>query len=135
MKKRIFKLSPADLSFDTIEDILENNLTLELSGKSVQLIQKSKEYLDRKLRESDEPLYGINTGFGALCDIKISKDKLSKLQENLLLSHACNIGPEVPADIVRLMLLLKAHALAKGNSAVQLTTVQRIVDMFPPTHH
>jgi histidine ammonia-lyase len=52
------------------------------------------------------------------------------LQENLILSHACNVGPEVPSDVVKLMLLLKAHALAKGNSAVQLKTVQRIIDLF-----
>ena len=130
MKKPIFQISPADLTFEVIENILENNIKIELSVESVNLIQRSKAYLDRKLIETKGPLYGINTGFGALCDIEISKEELSKLQENLLLSHACNIGPEVPADVVRLMLLLKAHALAKGNSAVQLITVQRIIDMF-----
>jgi histidine ammonia-lyase len=65
-----------------------------------------------------------------MCNIEVSKDDLSKLQENLVISHACNLGPEVPADVVRLMLLLKAHALAKGNSAVQLVTVQRILDLY-----
>ena len=130
MEKLIFKISPADLTFEIIEDILVNNIQLELSEESVRLITKSKNYLDKKLQETDGPLYGINTGFGALCDIEISKDDLSKLQENLVVSHACNIGPEVPSDVVRVMLLLKAHALAKGNSAVQLKTVQRIIDLF-----
>jgi histidine ammonia-lyase len=130
MKNQPFEISPANLTFEKIQYILENNIKLKLSAKSVALIQKSKAYLDRKLEEADKPLYGINTGFGSLCDIEISNAELSKLQENLILSHACNIGPEVPGNVVKLMLLLKAHALAKGNSAVQLITVQRIIDLF-----
>jgi len=130
MAKRIFEISPNNLTFTIIQDILENDVKLELSDISVELIQKSKKYLDRKLEQSKKPLYGINTGFGALCDIEISKEDLSKLQENLVVSHACNLGDEVPADVVKLMLLLKAHALSKGNSAVQLITVQRILDLF-----
>ena len=129
-KKNVHFITPANITFEVIEEILEKGHTLELSQESVGLIKKSKQYLDRKIRESEGPMYGITTGFGALCDIEISKDDLSKLQENLVLSHACNLGPEVPGDVVRLMLLLKAHALAKGNSAVQLVTVQRILDLF-----
>jgi len=130
METLIHYISPQTLTYGIIENILENKLKLALSGESVKLIEKSKAYLDRKLLESEGPIYGINTGFGALCNIEISKEDLSKLQENLVVSHACNIGTEVPADVVRLMLLLKAHALAKGNSAVQLVTVQRILDLF-----
>lgn len=130
MTRRIFEISPNNLTYDNIRDILENDLELVLSDISIELIQKSKKYLDQKLERSEKPLYGINTGFGALCDIEISKDDLSKLQENLVVSHACNVGPELPPDVVKLMLLLKAHALSKGNSAVQLITVQRILDLF-----
>jgi len=130
MKSQIFEITPDNLTFEIIQDILENDIKLELSEESEKLIQKSKNYLDKKLKESEKPIYGINTGFGALCDIEISKDELSKLQENLVISHACNIGPEIPADVVKLMLLLKAHALSKGNSAVQVKTVQRIIDLF-----
>jgi len=130
MKSKIHRITPENLTFDVIQNILENDIKLELSEESKQLIQKSKDYLDKKLRESEKPIYGINTGFGALCDIEISKDELSKLQENLVISHTCNIGPEIPSDVVKLMLLLKAHALSKGNSAVQIATVQRIIDLF-----
>jgi histidine ammonia-lyase len=130
MNHNIFQITPKNLTYSDIQYILENNIQLDLSEESVRRIEKSKRYLDKKLEKSDKPLYGINTGFGALCDIEISKAELSKLQENLILSHACNVGPEVPADVVKLMLLLKAHALAKGNSAVQLKTVQRIIDLF-----
>ena len=130
MEREIHYISPEKLTYPIIELILEKRKMIVLSEESVILIQKSKAYLDRKIRETDGPLYGINTGFGALCNIEVSKDDLSKLQENLVISHACNLGPEIPSDVVRLMLLLKAHALAKGNSAVQLITVQRILDLY-----
>ncbi len=130
MERKIHYISPEQLTFEIIEAILEENKKLVLSEESIQLINKSKAYLDRKLAESEDPIYGINTGFGALCDREISNSDLSKLQENLVVSHACNLGNEIPQDVVRLMLLLKAHALAKGNSAVQLVTVQRILDLF-----
>ncbi len=130
MERKIHYISPESLSFEIIENILEEKKMLVLSDESVKLIEKSKAYLDRKLEESEGPLYGINTGFGALCDREVSNSDLSKLQENLVKSHACNLGNEIPQDVVRLMLLLKAHALAKGNSAVQLITVQRILDLF-----
>ena len=130
MEREIHYISPENLTYPVIEQILEKRKKLELSAESVALIQKSKAYLDRKMKETESPLYGINTGFGALCDIEVSKDDLSKLQENLVISHACNLGPEIPSDVVRLMLLLKAHALSKGNSAVQLITVQRILDLY-----
>ncbi len=130
MTKQIHKITPENLTYTIIQNILENDIKLELSEESKQLILKSKQFLDRKISESEKPIYGINTGFGALCNIVISNDELSKLQENLVISHACNIGPEVPGDVVKLMLLLKIHALSKGNSAVQLITVQRIIDLF-----
>ncbi len=130
MKNPVHLITPAALTFDIIEAILEKNYSLELSEESVRLIERSKSYLDRKIGEAQGPIYGITTGFGALCDIGIPKDDLSRLQENLVFSHACNIGPEVPHEVVRLMLLLKAHALAKGNSAVQLKTVRMIIDLF-----
>lgn len=130
MTKQIHKITPENLTFEIIQNILENDIKLELSEESKQLILRSKQFLDRKISESEKPIYGINTGFGALCNIVISNDDLSKLQENLVISHACNIGSEVPGDVVKLMLLLKVHALSKGNSAVQLITVQRIIDLF-----
>lgn len=130
MTRGIHYISPDKLTYPIIEEILENRKMLILSEESIALIEKSKAYLDRKISETEGPLYGINTGFGALCNIEVSKADLSKLQENLVISHSCNLGPEIPSDVVRLMLLLKAHALARGNSAVQLITVQRILDLY-----
>ncbi|HSM47315.1 MAG TPA: aromatic amino acid lyase, partial [Draconibacterium sp.] len=76
MAKRIHQITPENLTFDIIQDILEKDIKLELSEESKQLILKSKQFLDRKISESEKPIYGINTGFGALCNIVISNDEL-----------------------------------------------------------
>ncbi|MDR1273053.1 MAG: histidine ammonia-lyase, partial [Odoribacteraceae bacterium] len=125
-----FHISPAPLTFASIHHILRDGCKLALSAESKQLIQGCKDYLDRKIASSDRPLYGITTGFGSLCKINISPGDLSRLQANLVMSHACNLGHPVHPEIARLMLLLKAHALSLGKSGVQLATVQRIIDMF-----
>ena len=125
-----FLISPELISFEQIDSILHNNQKLALSDKSKGLIIKCKEYLDKKLATHDKPVYGINTGFGALHNISISNEDLSLLQENLVNSHACGLGDEIPHEIVKLMLLLKIHALSLGNSGVQLKTVERLIDFF-----
>jgi len=126
----IFLISPELISFEEIDSILHNNQKLALSDKSKSLIIKCKEFLDKKLATHDKPVYGINTGFGALHNITISNEDLSLLQENLVNSHACGLGNEIPHEIVKLMLLLKIHALSLGNSGVQLKTVERLIDFF-----
>ena len=125
-----FKISPADLKLETISEILASNARLSLSEESVDLITLCRNYLDRKLENNTSPIYGITTGFGSLHNKTISKDQLNKLQENLVKSHACGIGSIVREDIVRLMLLLKVHALSLGKSGVQVATIQRLIDFF-----
>ena len=70
----IHYISPEDLTFEQIDEILSKNYTLELSKESITLINKCKEYLDKKIAESKKPLYGITTGFGSLCKISISTE-------------------------------------------------------------
>ncbi|MBN8091242.1 aromatic amino acid lyase, partial [Vibrio vulnificus] len=77
-----------------------------------------------------DPIYGINTGFGSLCNVKIDNENLSKLQENLMKSHACGTGELVPEEIIKIMLLLKVKSLSYGNSGVQLATVERLIDFY-----
>jgi histidine ammonia-lyase len=126
----IHKISPKDLTIEKIEEILKKNIKLSLSDESVELIAHCRIYLDLKLENSTSPIYGITTGFGSLHNKTISKDQLNKLQENLVMSHACGTGPVVKNEIVRLMLLLKIHALSLGKSGVQVETVQRMIDFF-----
>lgn len=126
----IHHISPATLTIERVGEIIERNMQLALSDESIQRINRCREYLDKKIESCSEPIYGITTGFGSLCNISIGKDDLSKLQENLVKSHACGIGEPVDPTIVRIMMLTKIMSLSFGNSGVQLSTVQRLVDMF-----
>ena len=119
-----------NVRIDLIERIINENLKLELAPEAKLRIQKCRDYLDKKIAESEEPLYGITTGFGSLCSKSISSDELGTLQENLIKSHACSVGEEIRPVIIKLMMLLKAHALSLGHSGVQVITVQRILDFF-----
>jgi histidine ammonia-lyase len=123
-------ISADNLEFENIRRVLDANTRLALSKDSEERIIRCRRYLDDKLESSEEPIYGINTGFGSLYDRPISKEDLGKLQENLVKSHACGTGDEVPKEIVKLMLFLKIQAMAYGNSGVQLETVQRLMDLF-----
>ncbi|MBN8566346.1 MAG: histidine ammonia-lyase [Flavobacteriales bacterium] len=118
------------LSLETINQILLENKLLALSEEAKVNIQKCRDYLDKKMQSQTDPIYGINTGFGSLCNVKISNENLSQLQENLVKSHACGTGEEVPNSIVKLMLLLKIQSLSYGNSGVQLETVERLIEFF-----
>jgi len=126
----IHHISADRLTIARVGEILSNHAQLELSEDAVRRITRCREYLDNKMKTQKEPIYGITTGFGSLCNISISSDDLSTLQSNLVKSHACGTGELVPEEIVRLMLLTKIQSLSYGNSGVQLITVQRLVDMF-----
>lgn len=118
------------LTLADIQSILKENKKLALSQEASNRIQKCRAYLDDKMSKKDAVFYGINTGFGSLCNTQISHDELTQLQENLLLSHACGTGDVVPRDIVKLMLLLKVQSLSYGHSGVQLQTVERLIEFF-----
>ncbi|OUS01872.1 histidine ammonia-lyase [Flavobacteriales bacterium 33_180_T64] len=123
-------ISSEILELSTINDILFQNKKIKLSEDAIHKIKKCRNYLDDKVKNQDKPIYGINTGFGSLCDVKISKDKLTLLQENLVMSHACGVGEVVPNEVVKLMLLLKVQSLSYGHSGVQLQTVERLIDFY-----
>ena len=127
---KTFHISPAHISIDDVCSIVENGTKIALSDESKKLIRRCREYLDTKIASCREPLYGITTGFGSLCNISINHDDLQQLQENLVKSHACGVGERVPSKIVRTMMLLKIISLSYGNSGVQLATVERLVDLF-----
>lgn len=118
------------LSLETLQQIVGHHKSLALSEEARINIAKCREYLDDKMAQEQSPIYGINTGFGSLYNIKIDNENLTQLQENLVMSHACGTGPEVPHEIVKLMLLLKIQSLSYGNSGVQLATVDRLIDFY-----
>lgn len=113
-----------------IKHIIESNALLQLSDLAKKNIVDCRTYLDHKMKNQKEPIYGINTGFGSLCNVVIPDQEIEQLQANLVMSHACGMGDEVPVEIVRLMLLLKIQALSYGKSGVQLETVERLMDLY-----
>ena len=124
------KISDKKLSLKEIDKIISEDQRLELSATALQKIKKCRLFLDEKIKHQEAPVYGVTTGFGSLCNTTISEQDLGKLQENLMMSHACGIGDEVQEEIVRLMLLLKVQSLSYGHSGVQVETVQRLMDFF-----
>lgn len=126
----IHKISAEHLSIERVGEIIYNGYKIELSDDAKQRIERCRNYLDEKIASNPEPVYGVTTGFGSLCNVSVSKDQLTQLQINLIKSHACGTGERVPNDIVKIMLLLKIQSLSYGYSGCKLDTVQRLVDFF-----
>ena len=126
----IHHISADHLSVERVEEILTKNYKLALSDDARARIQKCRDYLDRKAQDTDRPIYGVTTGFGSLCNVSVGRDELARLQQNLVMSHACGTGERVPAQIVKLMLFLKAQSLSYGYSGAQVATVERLLDFF-----
>ncbi|MGE6218463.1 histidine ammonia-lyase [Nubsella zeaxanthinifaciens] len=126
----VYQIGVNRLTIASVQEIINTKQQIQLSAEATERIVKCRHYLDEKLSKTEEPIYGINTGFGYLQNVKVAASQLTQLQHNLLLSHACGTGEEVPKPIVKLMLLLKVQSLSYGHSAVALSTVQRLVDFF-----
>ena len=125
-----FHLSLKHHTLSEIFELSQSNQKIILSSDLIKRIVDCRNYLDKRMENQKEPIYGITTGFGSLCNVTVDRDQLSQLQKNLVMSHACGVGEEVPSEIVRLMLLLKIKSLSYGYSGVRLETVNRLVDMY-----
>lgn len=117
-------------NFQQLKNLLAFDQLVSITFDAHERILKCREYLDKKMNDSDGLFYGINTGFGYLQNVRIDKDQLEQLQNNLLVSHSCGMGDEVPEPIVKLMLALKIKSLSYGHSGVQIATVKRLMDMY-----
>lgn len=130
MNKQKLIISPRQLQLQELRQVAGGKVVAGLSEESRGRIAACREWLDQKADIQNKPIYGVNTGFGALYNRSINKEQLTALQRNLVMSHACGTGDEVAAPIVRLMLFLKAHALSLGLSGVQVQTVERLLDFL-----
>lgn len=125
-----YSINSEYLTIDDVDRIIKNDMKLVLSKEVVNKVNSCRNFLDNKLAANPDPIYGINTGFGSLCDIKVSDSNLSQLQENLVKSHACGVGDTLPNEVVKIMLLLKIKSLCLGYSGIHLQTVNRLVDFY-----
>ncbi len=125
-----YHIGSEELTIERINTILTKKTQLALTDDVRNAIQKCRMYLDKKLTEREEPVYGVNTGFGSLCKVKISDNDIEQLQYNLIRSHACGVGDIIDDDITKILLLLKIQSLSYGNSGVSVDTVWRLIDFF-----
>jgi histidine ammonia-lyase len=126
---RSVRLDGAPLTFEQLEDFFGRPLTVFLGPVVCDRIARSRDAVEQIAAGSDA-VYGVNTGFGHLCNKRVSRAQLDRLQENLIISHAVGVGPPVPDELVRLMMLLKIHGLARGYSGVRIETVQLLADLL-----
>ncbi len=116
----------------TINDVMEilaNPKKAKLNKEAKNKILKSQENV-RKIVSSDRTVYGINTGFGPLCDVKISEEETAQLQHNLIISHAVGVGKPISKELSKVMMIAKIHALSKGFSGVSFEVIQRLIVML-----
>jgi len=100
-------------TFHDVLEIIKHPKKAKLDKKSKQQIINSYQNV-QKIVKSDKTVYGINTGFGPLCETKISEEETSKLQENLIISHSVGVGKPIAKEISKIMMVSKIHALSKG---------------------
>ena len=126
----IHEISNKRLTIDYLGSLFTSSSKLILSQESKSQIAQGRSYLEDKVKTSDKPIYGINTGFGSLYNISIDSENLEKLQYNLIVSHACGMGDIVPLEIARMILFLKIQSLSYGHSGITVEVVERLIEMF-----
>jgi len=122
----------AEKPFDVFEIYKHVRLhsKVKLSETVKKRVQKNRAYLDAKISDKNQIIYGINTGFGSLCDVQISQENLEKLQENLVVSHACGMGEKIPENICATIILLKIINLSHGYSGVRLELIEKLIELY-----
>lgn len=103
--------------------------TFEINKEAAQKVQESRTLVEH-ISKGDKPVYGINTGFGSLANVKICKEELETLQRNLIWSHSCAVGEPLPIDVVKGAMVLRANTLAKGNSGIRMETLKLLTSMI-----
>jgi histidine ammonia-lyase len=130
MSYNYLPLDRKPINFQQVKNLLDFDQLVSITFDAHERILNCREYLDNKVKNSEDSIYGVNTGFGYLQNVKIDREQIEQLQYNLIKSHACGLGEEVPLDIIKIMLMLKIKSLSYGHSGVQIDTVNRLMDMY-----
>ena len=121
-----FRFGIDQLTVAKVMAILNGELKAVLTKEAIQQVKTCREKVEA-LANSDKAVYGVNTGFGPLCETKISKNEINQLQENLLISHAVGVGKPIHKDLSKIMMICKVHALCQGFSGIRLKVIERII--------
>ncbi len=122
----MFKYGIDTLTVQKVIDIATNKLKAEITPEAQQNVNSCREKVE-SMANGDKAVYGINTGFGPLCDVQITPEETSKLQENLLITHAVGVGKPIDKELSKIMMICKVHALCQGYSGVRLELIERII--------
>lgn len=122
-------LDGAALAIEEVERVARGGARVELGARGRQRLSASRAALHAAMAHA-EPVYGVNTGFGSLANVRISDDDLRGVQQNLILSHAAGVGEPLPVEVVRAMLLLSAASLCRGLSGVRPLLVERLLALL-----
>ena len=114
-----FKYGIDTLSLNKVADLFSGNLKAILTPEAIEKVKACRKKVE-VMASTDKPVYGINTGFGPLCDVQITTEQTNKLQENLLFTHAVGVGNPIDKDLSKLMMICKVHALCQGYSGIRL---------------
>jgi len=125
----MYQFSGNNMSLDDLIRISRFHEEVSIHPSTFEGILKARKFIEDSI-EKEQPIYGINTGFGKLSDVVINKKDTSLLQKNLLMSHACGVGEVLPKDIIRGMMALRINALVKGYSGIRLSTIEKLVEFL-----
>ncbi len=124
------KITTQNINIDHFWNELISNSQVNIDPSVFSIVQKNRDYLAQRLAKSSDPIYGINTGFGSLCNVQIKPEEMEELQHNLVVSHACGTGDLVPQEIVKTIFILKLVNLSKGYSGVRVELLKRLQAYF-----
>lgn len=124
----MIQLTGNDLTIEQIAKVLYRNEKVVASQESLERVKKSRQAVENIVKK-EETVYGITTGFGKFSDVFIKSKDVEKLQENLILSHACGVGDPFPEMVSKAMLLLRANALLKGFSGIRPIIIERLLQL------
>ena len=126
LKKMTFKYGIDQLTVDKVISIANGSLKAIVTEETIAMVNECRRKVE-KMASSDKAVYGINTGFGPLCDVQITPDETSQLQVNLLITHAVGVGNPISKELSKIMMICKVHALCQGFSGIRLEVIERII--------
>jgi len=126
-------LDGRSLTIEEVVRVARGFEAVELADRAREKVVKCREVLEQLVKS--KVIYGINTGFGALSNITIPDSDLEHLQLNLIRSHAAGVGPPLPTDVTRAMMVLRANTLARGVSGMRISTLETLVNMINARVH
>lgn len=124
------EVSSRFIGLDDIFKYFEDEFQLTIDDETRHKIKQNRTFLESSINTDDKRVYGVNTGFGSLCNTVIEKDEIEQLQYNLIVSHACGQGDHIPYEISKLILLLKLKNLSFAKSGVRMQLVEKLCEFY-----